>query len=111
MIEKRRRPRHKINQEFQSLEAFLREYATDLSLQGVFIRTSDLLPVGTLVDLNFSVIIDDIETIKGEGRVVHVVAEGLGQPPGMGLSFVALDEDSRSVLRRVVEQRQQILGL
>ena len=78
IVEKRRDQRLQVNREFKSIEEFITEYVTNLSSVGAFIRTDDPLPVGTLVDLRFTVIVDDFESIDGIGEVVRVV------PPGGG---------------------------
>ena len=56
-----------INKEFESFDAFVHEYVTNVSRSGVFIRTKEPLPVGTEVELTFTVIMDDVETIEGLG--------------------------------------------
>ena len=55
-----------INKEFESFDAFIQEYVTNISRSGVFIKTKQPLPVGTIVNLRFSVIMDDVETIAYE---------------------------------------------
>lgn len=106
---KRRGQRIAINHAFRNVDAFLREYALNISAGGVFIRTTELWPVGTEVNLNFSVILDDIETIEGEGRVVRVVAAGQSDGegelevlgPGLGVVFTSLTPASKAVLAKI----------
>lgn len=57
-----------INKEFESYDAFINEYVTNISRSGVFIRTKTPLAVGTRVNLRFTVIMDDIETIEASAR-------------------------------------------
>ena len=64
--QKRREARLTINKEFGSFEAFIQEYVTNISRTGVFIRAQNPLPVGTQVNLRFTVIMDDMETIAYE---------------------------------------------
>ena len=61
-----------INKEFESFDQFINEYVTNISRTGVFVRSKTPLPVGTEVNLRFTVIMDDIETIEGVGEVVRV---------------------------------------
>ena len=49
-----------------------------ISRTGVFIRAQKPLPIGTKVNLHFTVIMDDIETIQGEGEVVRLEKDGMG---------------------------------
>lgn len=87
-----------INKEFESFDAFVHEYVTNVSRSGVFIRSKDPLPVGTEVHLTFTVIMDEVETIEGTGRVVRVEAD----PPGMGVSFTKLTKYSEYLLVRLL---------
>ena len=101
MSDKRQGPRAEINHAFRSVESFLKEYALNVSMDGVFIRTADVLPVGTEVNLKFSVIVDDFETIEGEGRVVRSVTVDESPNPGVGVVFTSLTDESREVLARL----------
>ena len=89
-----------VNHEFHSLEEFISEYVKDLS-EGVFVRAHQPLAVGTRVDLRFTVIGEDLETVEGVGRVVRVVAPGGGATPGMGVMFEDLTPESREVVARL----------
>src|SRR6187549_3875191 len=66
------------NKEFESFDAFIQEYVTNISRTGVFIRAQEPLAVGTKVNLRFTVIMEDIETIEGIGEVVRVEKDGMG---------------------------------
>src|SRR5262249_13958633 len=47
-----------INKEFESYEAFITEYVTNISRSGVFVRSKSPLAIGTQVNLRFTVIMD-----------------------------------------------------
>jgi len=87
-----------INKEFESFDAFIQEYVTNISRTGVFIRAQHPLAIGTKVNLQFTVIMDDIETIEGIGEVVRVEQE----PPGMGVVFRELSAYSRDLLNKLL---------
>jgi len=87
-----------INMEFESFDAFINEYVTNISRSGAFIRSKNPLPVGTPVNLKFTVIMDDIETIEGAGEVVRVEAD----PPGMGVVFTHLTAFSQQLIERLL---------
>ena len=91
-----------VNREFASIEEFITEYVTNISRSGVFIRSDDPLPVGTPVDLKFSVIAPDFETIEGIGEVVRVTPPGGPHPAGMGVVFRQLSEYSKTLLDRLL---------
>ena len=99
--DKRAAPRLTINKEFESFDAFIQEYVTNISKQGVFIKSQTPLPVGTKVSLRFTVIMNDIETIEGVGEVMRVEKD----PPGMGVVFRELSSYSKDLLAKLLTQR------
>ena len=88
------------NQEFAAVEQHLSEYVTNLSRTGAFIRSKDPLPVGTRVNLKFSVLLEDIEVIEGVGEVVRVQKS----PQGMGVIFRRLSESSIKLLDQLCRE-------
>jgi uncharacterized protein (TIGR02266 family) len=102
MTDKRAEERITINKQFESFDAFIQEYVTNISKTGVFVRTQSPLPVGTRVNLHFSVIMEDIETIEGVGEVVRVETSDAGQGAGMGVVFVELSHYSRDLLNKLL---------
>jgi uncharacterized protein (TIGR02266 family) len=97
---RRREERVTINKEFESFDAFIHEYVTNISRTGVFIKSKQPLPVGTRVNLRFTVIMDDIETIEGVGEVVRVEEN----PPGMGVVFTSLTRYSEELISKLLTQ-------
>lgn len=87
-----------INKEFESFDAFIQEYVTNISRSGVFVKSKQPLPIGTRVNLKFTVIMDDIETIEGVGEVVRVQSD----PSGMGVVFVELSQYSQHLIERLL---------
>ncbi len=104
-LDRRVEARRIINHEFKSVEQFIGEYVVNLSRGGVFIRSDEPLPVGTRVNLRFSVIFEDLELIEGIGEVVRAVEPGEGRVPGMGVVFVELTEVSRNLVERILVRR------
>ena len=96
--EKRADERVTINKEFESFDAFIQEYVTNISRTGVFIRAQNPLPVGTSVNLRFTVIMDDIETVEGVGEVVRVHDD----PQGMGVVFTELSGYSKGLIDKLL---------
>jgi uncharacterized protein (TIGR02266 family) len=91
-----------INHEFSSVDQFIAEYVTNISRSGVFIRTKNPLGVGTKVNLKFTVIMDELETIEGIGEVVRVQDE----PAGMGVVFVSLTSHSQDLIAKLITRRR-----
>jgi uncharacterized protein (TIGR02266 family) len=98
VAEARSSERVTINKEFESFDQFIREYVTNISRSGAFIKTSTPLPVGTEVDLRFTVVMDGIETIEGVGLVVRVETE----PAGMGVVFKQLSAYSAGLIDKLL---------
>jgi hypothetical protein len=99
--DKRADGRVTINKEFESFDAFIQEYVTNISRTGVFIKSQTPLSIGTRVNLRFTVIMDDIETIEGIGEVVRVEKD----PPGMGVVFRELSSFSKDLIEKLLVQR------
>ncbi|MFO0734501.1 MAG: PilZ domain-containing protein [Labilithrix sp.] len=97
---KRAEERITINKEFESFDAFIQEYVTNISRTGVFIRAQKPLPIGTQVNLHFTVIMNDIETIEGVGEVVRV------EKDGMGVVFRELSAYSKDLIDKLLIQRR-----
>lgn len=95
-MQDRREQRVTINHEFESFDAFIQEYVTNISRSGVFIRSKSPLPVGTKVNLRFTVLMDDIETIEGTGQVVRV------EETGMGVVFTDLTGYSKNLIDKLL---------
>jgi len=103
MSTRRQNERVTINKEFDSFDQFIQEYVTNISRSGVFIKTKEPLPIGTEVNLRFTVIMDDIETIEGLGVVVRVESE----PAGMGVVFKELSSYSQRLIEKLLTARAQ----
>lgn len=98
MQKRRRDERITINKEFENFDAFIQEYVTNISRSGVFIKSKTPLPIGTKVNLKFTVIMDDIETIEGTGEVVRTSQN----PKGMGVVFTSLTSFSKSLIEKML---------
>ena len=129
MANGRREARIVVNREFASIDDFVTEYVTNISRTGAFIRTENQMPVGTKVLLEFSIIADELEIVKGEGEVVRTVLPGStvlpegAVPPGgavppegtvlpegnavagMGVVFVRLTTVSKRFLEALLSRR------
>jgi len=106
--ERRAFPRLPLNMlvqfKMQDMETFMREYAVDISTGGMFIRTQEPHPIGSMIYLQFN-LADGEKLIEGLGEVVHVNASP-HPVPGMGIEFVNLDKGSRRLIDRIIRGRQ-----
>ncbi|HET9554966.1 MAG TPA: TIGR02266 family protein, partial [Anaeromyxobacteraceae bacterium] len=94
---------------YGSVEEFAQRFAVNLSRGGVFIRTRDPRPAGTV--LAFELKLASGETVvKGEGVVRWIQAEDRHahppRAPGMGVEFTSLDDASRALVERLVSRRE-----
>ena len=103
---RRRDPRLVVNREFRSVEEFVAEYVSNISRSGAFIRSDEPLPVGTRVQLRFTLLLEEIETIEGEGEVVRVVKPGGARRGGMGVVFTSLSAVSKHLIESLMTRRK-----
>ena len=82
----------------------------DVSRRGLFLRTTDFLPVGDVLELEIKVGGDMAVTVVS--RVAHVLSEpaarSLGREPGMGFEF--LEEDRARLYKLHLQLAQENLA-
>ncbi|HEY7215287.1 MAG TPA: TIGR02266 family protein [Thermoanaerobaculia bacterium] len=90
---------------FDRFSGFISEYSANISPGGLFLRTREPRPPGTVLDLEFR-LGDGYELIRGRGEVIWVRAEdeGPSRPGGMGIRFLELSEGSRELIYRIVDE-------
>ena len=105
-VDRRHDARRTINHEFSSVDDFVDEYVVNLSRSGLFIKSDDPLPIGTQVNLRFTVIFDDLETIEGVGEVVSSRgARHPGRPPAWASSSSSSPRSPRELIERILVRR------
>lgn len=90
-----------VNAELVAIDQHLTEYVTNVSRSGAFIRSKDPLPVGTRVNLRFTLVLDELESIEGVGEVVRIQGPDAPGGSGMGVIFRRLSEGSIHLLDRL----------
>jgi uncharacterized protein (TIGR02266 family) len=103
--DRRNHDRVEVNQDFRCIEDYISEFVSSISPGGVFIRSKKPLAVGTRVMLKFSIIVDDVETVEGEGEVVRV--DNSPENMGMGVAFTRLSAESKKLLDELIERDRQ----
>lgn len=75
---------------------------SDLSESGVFVHTDEPLPIGSSIELRFTAFPEPDHPVlfEAKGRVVRHAVEG--DPPGMGVEFVKLEDTARDVLHKIM---------
>jgi len=90
----------KIRISFKRANDFFRAYIGNLGAGGLFIKTTQSLAVGTLLNLEFN-LPDSDHVIKTKGKVVWTRSNETSdekKPPGMGIQFIDINsQDSTRV--------------
>ena len=102
--EKRIHERVAVNKEFADVDSFVEEYVMNVSKGGVFVRSKDPQPVGTEVELRFTILTDDFYLIEGKGKVVRVDAGS--EHSGMGIVFTELSPESTALLDSLIDDHK-----
>lgn len=94
-----------------TLDEFIEQYSADISRGGIFIKSKSPMSVGTLLKFEFR-LKDESRLIHGVGRVVWKREEegDSGKPPGMGIKFIKMDPESRSLVEQMVAKRGDAPG-
>ena len=87
---------------FDSRDSFKAEYASNISTNGIFIKTTTPHKIGSMIYLQFQ--LTDSSLLEGLGRVVHINPPA-SEHPGMGVEFVNLDPDSETLISSIVNER------
>ena len=77
---------------------------TEISGEGMFLKTPDALPEGTMLTLRLA-LPGLAQAFTVLGRVVHTVRGGLFRPPGMGIRFVDIPAGARRSILDYVSRR------
>jgi len=86
----------------------LTDYSVNMSTGGVFLETDNLLPVDSLLNVEFT-LRDNLTAIKCTGRVAWLnhpeALKNLSLPAGMGLQFVGLSLDDMNTIRQFLKEQ------
>ena len=96
----------KISLKFKEFRGFVTEFSDNLSLGGMFIRTTTPAPIGTVFDFEFS-LEEGEPLVHGIGQVIWVRDrdEGFDHPAGIGVRFLFVDPEGRQLVERLVADR------
>ncbi len=99
--ERRHSERIPINEEFSAEGS---TWVSDLSIGGVFVHTEERVPIGIVVALRFSVLLEDPIVIEATGKVVRHSRH----PPGIGVQFDALSKEMRDRIEQVLARQRPV---
>ncbi|MBE2249317.1 MAG: TIGR02266 family protein [Myxococcus sp.] len=106
---KRQSPRVRMQAQvdFESDDNFFNGFSANISDGGVFIATVNVLPLGTSVDVGFTLPTGERIECKGVVRWVREIDDK--QPdvfPGMGVQFVDLEARGAKAIENFIQQRE-----
>lgn len=96
----------KISISFKRASDFFKAYIANLGEGGLFIHTTKDLPVGSLLDLEFS-LPDSDKVITTKGRVMWVRPQDMStekMPPGMGIQFIDMNPSDSELLKHYIAE-------
>ncbi len=97
----------KLEVEYKSFDQFCQEYTKNICLGGIFIKTNQMLPVQTVLEIELK-LPDRAEPISLVGEVVHALdpkmAKAHGWEPGLGINFVDFEESGKEILAQYVRE-------
>lgn len=106
---KRQSPRVRMQAQvdFESDDNFFNGFSSNISDGGLFIATVNVLPLGTNVDVGFTLPTGERIECKGVVRWVREIDDrNPDSHPGMGVQFVDLEERSATAIEQFIQQRE-----
>ncbi len=90
---------------YRTLDTFFYDYALNISMGGIFIKTENPLARGSEVEIEFQVP-GSPKSFCTTGTVVRVVfpQSDLPEPAGMGIEFKQLTDDDKDIINLLWEK-------
>lgn len=95
----------KVHLEFEKFSGFVSEFSHNISPGGMFIKTPNPLPIGSIVSFEFK-LKDSFQLIQGLGEVSWIRSNMISsdEPAGMGIRFREISDRSRDLIKAIVTQ-------
>ncbi|MEM7410628.1 MAG: TIGR02266 family protein [Myxococcota bacterium] len=87
--------------DYKTVDELFSEFARNINEGGMFVETETPPELGSPVALQFRVPGSE-DPIQVMGRVARITEGDLQEPPGMGIEFEDLDEQSRDLINQLV---------
>ena len=90
-----------------TLDEFIEHHSHDVSRGGMYIKTPQPFPPGTLLKFEVKIAADQ-RVMQGVGRVVwrrEADDASVDHPAGMGVKFIKLDNESKDIIDQLVSAR------
>lgn len=95
----------KIRITFKKASDFFRAYIGNLASGGLFIKTTQTVPAGTILNLEFN-LPDGDHLIQAKGKVVWARSKEESderKPPGLGIQFVEMGSEDNNLLNNYIK--------
>ncbi|MBS2027628.1 MAG: TIGR02266 family protein [Deltaproteobacteria bacterium] len=102
------RTRFEAKVDFESDHNFFTGFSSDISEGGLFIATVNLLPIGSRVDVTFSIGEGPSVSVTGTVRWMREILDDAAVMPGIGVQFDALPENVRSGIHQFIGARDPL---
>jgi uncharacterized protein (TIGR02266 family) len=99
----------RIRLKYADVDTFIEKFSVNLSRGGLFIASKAPQPVGTTLKFEFQ-LSQGTPVVRGEGEVIWVKPfdpAAPTKPHGMGVRFVRLDPESKSVIDRALAWKEK----
>lgn len=93
-----------IKVDYRTVGSFITDYSENVSLRGLFVRTSLPLPIGERVRLRLTLPEGDAPfALSGIVKWTATLKDKDKHPPGMGIEFIEPDEETKQKLAQLVK--------
>jgi type IV pilus assembly protein PilZ len=91
--------------EFEHFSSFIKEYSANISVGGMFVKTDDPRLPGTFFRFEIR-LADDAPLVAGLAKVLWTRegAQAPDRPAGMGVRFIQLEDEGRSLIEQIVRE-------
>lgn len=92
-----------ISAAFNDFDEFLMSYLNDVPGGGLFLETNRILPLGSKVNLHFTLRSSRVPILEGKGEIISIEREDQENVGGIVVKFFSLDDKSKKLLTRLVK--------
>ncbi len=93
---------------FESDSNFYTGFTEDLSDGGLFVATYNLRPVGTVIEMSFTLADGYVINTQGVVKWVRDLNEGSDALPGVGIEFEQLEDPDKAAIDKFINRRDPI---
>ncbi len=92
--------------DYPDSEAYLYDYSTNLSEGGIFLKTTEVIPIGKYISMKFT-IPNDINLLEATGIVKWITTEKEASlnniSQGVGIEFLQIKEETKKIIKSFID--------